>query len=205
MELNLYILRHGETLLNRLKRCQGWIDSDLTEEGISFLVNEYDNIQLPIMDAAYCSDLGRAVKTLEIIKSQVTFIDEAQIHYSKNLRERYLGSFEGESLDETRQLISQKEGYNNFEDLICKTSFDNFIDATKKHDQLALAEDFAEFSTRIDQVIDKIINDAKKNDFNNVMVISHANTVKYIVESMENNKYEKHIEHGKIIKVVKEL
>ena len=32
-KLNLYIVRHGETYLNRYSKLQGWSDSPLTEEG----------------------------------------------------------------------------------------------------------------------------------------------------------------------------
>lgn len=32
-DCNIYLVRHGETLFNTLKRMQGWCDSDLTSRG----------------------------------------------------------------------------------------------------------------------------------------------------------------------------
>ena len=34
MAKTLYLMRHGQTLFNVLKKIQGWCDSPLTEEGI---------------------------------------------------------------------------------------------------------------------------------------------------------------------------
>ena len=34
MAITVYIVRHGQTLLNRYKKMQGWVDSPLTEKGI---------------------------------------------------------------------------------------------------------------------------------------------------------------------------
>ncbi|GAA3331389.1 hypothetical protein GCM10020331_087800 [Ectobacillus funiculus] len=34
--MNLYVVRHGETYLNRYNKMQGWADSPLTEEGKSY-------------------------------------------------------------------------------------------------------------------------------------------------------------------------
>lgn len=33
-KVNYYIVRHGETLLNKLGKAQGWVDSPLTDAGI---------------------------------------------------------------------------------------------------------------------------------------------------------------------------
>lgn len=204
MKLNIHIVRHGETLLNKLKRNQGWIDSDLTEAGIDVLVNEYKGVNLPLMDAVYCSDLGRAVKTLEIIQSHINFQEGVNIHYSKLLRERFLGSFEGVDLLQNRQDLSEREGLGSFEEFIQKYSFWKFVDVTKKYDPLSLAEDFNEFSYRIDTALAKIMEEAKKNCHQNILIVSHANTVRYIVEKIEAKEYLKPIQNGKIIELIVE-
>lgn len=47
MELNVCFLRHGETLLNELKKNQGWIDSDLTDTGKKLLKKTYKQKNYP--------------------------------------------------------------------------------------------------------------------------------------------------------------
>lgn len=34
MAITVYMVRHGQTMLNRYNRLQGWCDSPLTEKGI---------------------------------------------------------------------------------------------------------------------------------------------------------------------------
>jgi broad specificity phosphatase PhoE len=102
--MKIYIIRHGETLCNRKGIIQGHKDVPLSEEGIRqaqdasvFYFNEIIKNRLNIL-AVYSSDLIRAGRTAEI------FIDrlksegmEVSIFYKKELRETYLGEWEGKS------------------------------------------------------------------------------------------------------------
>ncbi len=38
--MRIYVVRHGQTLFNKLNKNQGWIDSDLTQEGIEKLTKK---------------------------------------------------------------------------------------------------------------------------------------------------------------------
>lgn len=102
--MKIYIIRHGETIYNRNGIIQGHKDVPLSEKGIRqakeasvFYTDEIEKKQLNIL-AVYSSDLMRADRTAE------EFIDRLKsggikvpIHYKKELREIYLGEWEGKS------------------------------------------------------------------------------------------------------------
>ncbi|WP_270607673.1 histidine phosphatase family protein [Enterococcus thailandicus] len=92
MTKKLYLMRHGETLFNQLKRIQGWSDSPLTEKGIAQakIAGNYFSANQITLDHAYASTSERACDTLE----QVTTLPYQRV---KGLKEWNFGVFEGES------------------------------------------------------------------------------------------------------------
>lgn len=112
MVKKIYLIRHGETEGAETKRYKGHIDVPLSANGIEQIkrVAGYlnkDNSPIPLLskrgqkrvNAVYCSDLSRAVKSAEII---------AEPHGLKpvimpELRERNFGLWEGMSFDEIRE------------------------------------------------------------------------------------------------------
>ncbi|AEB07538.1 Phosphoglycerate mutase [Coriobacterium glomerans PW2] len=87
----LYLVRHGQTLFNRLHRKQGWCDSPLTELGIEQAKTTRDWLRARgiAFDHAYSSTSERACDTLELI---VPGMDYERV---KGLREWNFGTFEG--------------------------------------------------------------------------------------------------------------
>ncbi len=63
----LYLMRHGQTILNKAGRTQGWCDGVLTKEGVEVAVNAGLGLSDVKFKAVYSSDLGRAVKTARIV------------------------------------------------------------------------------------------------------------------------------------------
>jgi len=88
----LYLMRHGQTLFNQLKRIQGACDSPLTAQGITEAqsVSRYFKQQGLKFDHAYASTQERAVDTLELVTKQ-------SYQRLKGLKEWNFGVFEGES------------------------------------------------------------------------------------------------------------
>lgn len=185
--LNLYVVRHGETLLNKLRRNQGWIDSDLTKAGVWALDTLYSSIKFPSIDAVFCSDLGRAKETFSIIQKYCD-VNHDNVFYTPLLRERFLGSFEGTDLLETRKNIAEKAGFDSYRSLLANRSLSYFIDSTKKYDPNNLAEDFTEFSKRINEILSTIKKSADTNNWENILIVSHANPVSYIIDTLINNE-----------------
>ena len=66
-EVKIYLMRHGQTILNRAGRTQGWCDGVLTKEGIEVAVNVGFGLRDVEFKNVYSSDLGRARKTAQIV------------------------------------------------------------------------------------------------------------------------------------------
>lgn len=95
MKKDLYLMRHGETLFNIRRKIQGWCDSPLTKAGIAQACAAGKTLAKIPFDHYYCSTAERCSDTLELV------MGENQHPYTrlKGLKERYFGSFEGESED----------------------------------------------------------------------------------------------------------
>lgn len=90
--LKLYIVRHGETQWNVEKRFQGQTDSDLTEKGKKKVEKTGEELKNIFFDAVYTSELGRAVKSTEIILSK-NINKKNKLQKLSGLNEVYFGKW----------------------------------------------------------------------------------------------------------------
>lgn len=177
--MKLYFARHGSTLMNELNKGQGWLDSDLTDRGIDELHKLYKNIDLPKFDSAYSSDLNRTVKTLKIIK-EYNQLSSDNIFNLKDLRERFLGSFEGDNLDKMQLYIAQKKGYESYIDYQKENNFIDYINDNHELDPNGYAEDFKTFKKRVLKAFNQIKNESIKNNWENILIVAHQNSIRLI-------------------------
>lgn len=92
--MKLYFVRHGRTLWNLEGRFQGASgDSPLLSESIDILKQLGQHLKKIHFDTIYSSDLPRAVKSAEIIQSQLQ--SPCPLKSIPNLREWQLGKLEG--------------------------------------------------------------------------------------------------------------
>ncbi len=87
---DLYLMRHGQTLFNVLKKIQGWCDSPLTEDGKKQALAAKELLKDISFDHYYSSTAERSCDTLELITDK-------PYTRVKGLKERYFSVFEGES------------------------------------------------------------------------------------------------------------
>lgn len=104
----IYLLRHGETEFNRKGRCQGVLNSDLTEKGIKqvktngrLLKHELINIDKENI-IMYSSPLGRTVDSTEIILKEIDY-RVSKVIYDDNLKEGDLGIWGGKCIKEIKK------------------------------------------------------------------------------------------------------
>lgn len=105
--MEIYIVRHGETIWNKEKRLQGISDIELNEEGRRLAKETGKNLWKVRFDAVYASPLKRAYKTAEFIVAgrPITVIQDERI------REIGFGVLEGKTIEqmteEERILVNQ--------------------------------------------------------------------------------------------------
>ena len=92
--MKLYFVRHGRTVWNLEGRFQGASgDSPLLSESIDILKQLGQHLKKIHFDTIYSSDLPRAVKSAEIIQSQLQ--TQCPLETIPDLREWHLGKLEG--------------------------------------------------------------------------------------------------------------
>lgn len=102
--MNLYIIRHGETDWNRLKRMQGQTDIPLNDYGRELARVTYEGMKDIHMDYVFSSPLSRAVETAKIVLGDAA----PNIVTDNRLCEVSFGSCEGLYPDE------RPESFNDF-------------------------------------------------------------------------------------------
>jgi broad specificity phosphatase PhoE len=101
----IYLVRHGESEMNRQALLAGQLDPDLTELGIRQAQETRQALVQVNFDKVYSSDLKRAVRTAEIIAGSTV----PKANQLPGLRERTYGVLQGLSnrlLDETESFKS---------------------------------------------------------------------------------------------------
>ena len=91
----LYVVRHGETIRNKLGLIQGQTEWDLTEKGIKDAEELRDIVDKLDIDVVISSPLKRAVDTASIITS-----DKYPINIDDRIVERNWGMCEGVHIEE---------------------------------------------------------------------------------------------------------
>jgi len=97
----LIVLRHGQSQWNLENRFTGWVDIDLSEQGIKEAMEAGEKLKDYKFDKAYTSDLIRAQRTLDIILDIIGQKD-IPIEKDKALNERMYGDLQGLNKDELR-------------------------------------------------------------------------------------------------------
>lgn len=176
--MNLYLVRHGETEWNRLKKFQGQLNSDLTDIGIeqAKALGKYLEKENIDFDFVYSSPQERAYNTAKLIK------EDFQIITDSRLMEMAFGKWEGMGVE----LIKEESAEN----------FHNFFNSSDKYDHRPHeAESFESLEARIRLFLDEI---KEKYKGKNVLVVSHGVTLKVFVKIIKNQNLKEFSESGGI-------
>lgn len=163
--MKIYLIRHGKTEWNSLKKLQGWKNSELTEEGIQAAKNlkerfKEEEIKL---DKIYSSNQKRAVDTAQIIKgdSEIEHIELDE------LKELSYGIWEGMHIDD----IIEKYG----------EEYNTYIYESHKYVPVNGGEPFKNIFERSQRALEKIIN----SEGENILVVTHGVTIKVMISIIE--------------------
>lgn len=158
--MNIFLTRHGQTVWNTEGRLQGWGDSPLTQKGIEdakLLGKKLANLDIDII---FSSPSKRAVDTSRLIIGE----RDIEIITLDELMEINLGNWQGKTVDEL-----QKE---------YEVEYYNFWNAPHLYVPTNGGESFQDVQKRSIVVIEKII---QEKAYNNVLIVSHAVTLKNII------------------------
>ncbi|OWA33937.1 hypothetical protein B9G55_16485 [Saccharibacillus sp. O16] len=181
-KVNIYLIRHGETYLNRYKRMQGWCDSPLTEEGKVVAVATGQKLADTQFAYVYTSDSGRTLETAEIILKENRHPIPV-INRMKAFRETFFGGLEGEYSQVALSKIAEAGGSENFNELRQKFTVREVADFIKAADPYGHAENFDESWTRIQGGLNEVTN-LDYEDGANILIVSHGNTIRNIISQM---------------------
>ncbi|WP_139692988.1 histidine phosphatase family protein [Sporolactobacillus terrae] len=167
----LYIVRHGETLLNLLNRSQGWADSPLTQKGTDQAIdlgNRFRKAGIHF-DSAFCSDTGRARQTVQqiLMSSNNT---TARVQENIHLREASFGRFEGADNDEMWAQGGAAVGETG---MSRKSSIGRKIKALsgiKRLDTIHYAEDYTDVQKRIKSFQETLCH----THASNILIVTHS-------------------------------
>lgn len=189
-KLNLYVVRHGQTYFNIYNKLQGWSNSPLTQKGIDGAVETGKRLADTHFDAAYCSDTTRAMDTAKIILQENHASDVKEPQTAMNFREEFYGYFEGNDMSQAWYLAGAPHGLPTFKDIVNKYSIGKAKDYLKDADPFHQAENNDEYWARVDKGFDLIRHNSDLKDGDNVLLISHGNTLLSLMERYGQGKYD---------------
>ncbi|MCT3555170.1 phosphoglycerate mutase family protein [Lentilactobacillus buchneri] len=189
-KFNLYMVRHGQTYFNIYNKLQGWSNSPLTEKGIQNAVDTGEKLKDTKFAAAYCSDTTRAEQTAQKILDENDASDIDAPITSMFFREEFYGYFEGNDMSQAWYLAGAPHGLPTFRDIVEKYSIGKAKDYLKEADPFHQAENNQEYWKRLDQGFDLIKQNPEIKDGDNVLLISHGNTLLSVVERYGNGQFD---------------
>lgn len=174
--IHFYLIRHGQTLLNRLERAQGWADSPLTAAGKQAAADLGQTLKAVEFAAVYTSDMLRAVQTAELILG-ANKNPSIPITVEPNLREWCLGNMEAELNSVFIQTIAGwLGGTASFPEL--NQRLPEIADAIYKHDTTGMAEPFSVIENRLKAVFQDAVQKYETQGTSNLLVVTHAFAIK---------------------------
>ncbi|MTV81711.1 histidine phosphatase family protein [Secundilactobacillus folii] len=175
----VYLVRHGSTMLNAFNRMQGWIDSDLSDEGIKQAKTAAEKLQGINFDRAFSSDLGRAVKTRNIILEEL-HQNPMELGSFPEFREVNFGFFEGLNSDDIWAGIAAPYGKHSQGDLLAINGMQTVRDAMKESDPSHTAESYEEVLVRLREGFQALREDCQPGE--KVLVVSHGTLIRTLAD-----------------------
>lgn len=171
--LKLYIVRHGETEWNVIKRFQGQLNTPLTEKGMKKLVETGKKLKNILFDQVYTSELGRTVASAEIILNENNGYKNNKLELQKlaELNEVYFGVWQGLTYEEV--FLKYPEEGNNYFYNVKNYKAEN-VEAEKLEDALE------RFLKGINKILDS-------HESGNILVVTHGTVFEMFINYVENN------------------
>lgn len=175
----VYLVRHGSTMLNGFNRMQGWIDSDLSDEGIQQAGQAAEKLRGTTFDRAFSSDLGRAISTRNIILNQLHQTPR-EVTQLPAFREVNFGFFEGLDSDDIWAGIAAPYGKHSQDDLMAIGGLKETRDAMKQSDPSHTAEDYDAVISRVKTGFTALRDHCQNGE--SILLVSHGTLIRTIID-----------------------
>ena len=171
--LKLYIVRHGETEWNVIKRFQGQLNTPLTEKGMEKLRKTGKKLENVLFDEVYTSELGRTVASAEIILNENRGYKNKKRELIKlaELNEVYFGVWQGLTYEEV--FLKYPEEGNNYFYNVKNYKAEN-VEAEKLEDALE------RFLKGINKILDSY-------ESGNILVVTHGTVFEMFMNYVAND------------------
>lgn len=172
--LNLYLIRHGQTEWNTKDQMQGSQNSPLTENGIlgAKITGRFLK-DIPFI-AAYSSPQQRAVETRDYILSEHNGAVPAKT--IDGLREMDFGLWEGQPVPELRKLPEFLDYMHN----------PDKFDGAKNQ-----GENYLEVLERMQKSLDEIVRNTEQ-DSGNILIVSHGTALRLLLSVINGVHWHNH-------------
>lgn len=167
----IYLIRHGQTFMNRYDKIQGWCDTPLTNKGINGAKNLGENLKHVSFDVAITSDLRRAAHTCNYILEKNVNKDSTEYIATPYFREQYWGYFEGLDSSAAWRMITGPHGFGTRTEALKNNRLSQIQDWMKEEDPYHDAENSKEFWNRVNKGLE-IIN--KLTGADKILLVTHA-------------------------------
>lgn len=172
--LNLYLIRHGQTEWNVKDQMQGSQNSPLTENGILGAKMTGKYLKDTPFIAAYSSPQQRAVETRDYILSERD--DSVSTYTLDGLREMDFGIWEGKHVPELKKL----------------PEFNLYLNEPAKFDaSVNKGEDYLSVLIRMKNSLDEIVNNTTQ-DSGNILVVSHGTAIRLLLCVLNGGNWHRH-------------
>lgn len=180
--VTVYLVRHGQTYLNKYGKMQGWSDAPLTEQGAADAHETGKRFADTAFDAVYVSDLGRTKATAEIICDENKHVDKADIKPRMGWRESSFGALDGSFNDYVYGKVAAYKGVE-VQDLFKEVGLDELSEAIKEIDPAHAAETNAEVRARVNAALQDVVDESE--DGAHVLVVTHGNVIRILVSAID--------------------
>ena len=200
---NIYLVRHGQTYYNIYNKLQGWSNSPLTKKGKQDAVQVARRLKNTHFDAAFCSDLPRAIETCQTILDGNGANSVKSPTISPFFREEFYGVYEGTNMDQAWYMAGAPHGLKTFKEIVSQHSIGTAKDWLHDADPFHDAENNQQYWHRMDQGIE-LIKNVQVPDGANILWVSHGNHCLSLVERFGEGKYDitKRPDNGSLSKLV---
>lgn len=166
--MKLYLIRHGETDWNIVKRLQGATDIPLNENGEALARETAEGLKEIPFDMVFTSPLKRAYRTAEIVKGN----REIPLIIEERIREICFGDYEG--------LVSKSEGYS-----IPDPEFKFFFTKTDCYKTPPNGEPIESLLERTNEFLEEL---KKREDLKDktILVSTHGAAVRALLSNIEH-------------------